>query len=165
MPLKLSVGVNRKLGLPHFSSVGASCGLELELDATLLERDLEGFHSQVRRAYLAAHQAVHDELARLQTTGDSAAGGSSRELATVSTRNGHHHAHDNGSSPRAPVERPRIHRPATHSQVRAIQSIARRQDADLSRLLREKFEAERPEDLTIRQASTLIDLLKNSGSG
>jgi hypothetical protein len=164
MPLKLSVRVNRKLGLPHFSSVGASCGLELELDATLLERDLEGFHSQVRSAYLAAHQAVHDELARLQTTGDSAAGGSTWELVTAQSRNGQHHARDNGPSPHAQVERQRIRRPATVSQIKAIVAIARRQEIDLPRLLHQKFQAERPEDLTIQQASALIGLLRSPDS-
>jgi hypothetical protein len=66
MPLKLNVGVSRKVGLPDYGSVGASCNLEMELDAGLLERDLEGFHARIRGAYVAAHQAVHDELARLQ---------------------------------------------------------------------------------------------------
>ena len=41
MPMKLNVGVSRKVGLPNYGSVGASCNLELELDATLLERDLD----------------------------------------------------------------------------------------------------------------------------
>jgi hypothetical protein len=67
MPMKLNVGVSRKVGLPNYGSVGASCNLELELDAALLDRDLDAFHSQIRGAYVAAHQAVHDELARLQT--------------------------------------------------------------------------------------------------
>ena len=69
MPMKLNVGVSRKVGLPNYGSVGASCNLELELDATLLERDLNAFHTQIRGAYMAAHQAVHDELARLQAAG------------------------------------------------------------------------------------------------
>jgi hypothetical protein len=164
MALKLSVGVSRKVGLPEFCSIGASCNLELEVDGTLLERDLDGLHSQIRSAYAAAHQAVHDELARLQQMDDSSDCGTTCGLATASPQNGRHGASDNGRSMRVRAEWPRVRRPATHSQVRAIQSIARRQDADLSRLLREKFEAERPEDLTIRQASMLIDLLKNSGS-
>ena len=39
-------------------------------------------------------------------------------------------------------------------------AIARRQNADLGRLLQQEYEVERPEDLTIRQASELIDVLK-----
>ena len=56
----------RKVGMPDYGSVGASCNLELELDSGLLEKDLDGFHARVREVYVAAHQAVHDELARLQ---------------------------------------------------------------------------------------------------
>ena len=32
MPLRLNVGVSKKLGLPEYSSVGASCSLDLELE-------------------------------------------------------------------------------------------------------------------------------------
>src|SRR5215207_5042542 len=65
MPLRLSVGVSKKVGLPEYSSAGAHCDLEVELDAGLLE-DLEAFHERVRDAYVACHQAVNDELARLR---------------------------------------------------------------------------------------------------
>jgi hypothetical protein len=164
MPLKLNVGVSRKVGLPEFSSAGASCNLELELDGTLLERDLDGLQSQIRGAYAAARQAVHDELARLQMTGDSADGGTTCELAIASPQNGRHRVIDNGRSMRVRAEWPSVRRPATRSQIRAIIAIARGQDADLPRLLHEKFSVERPEDLTIRQASTLISLLKNPDS-
>ena len=34
MPLKLNVGVSRKVGLPDYGSVGASCNVEVELDST-----------------------------------------------------------------------------------------------------------------------------------
>jgi hypothetical protein len=55
MPLKLNVGISRKVGLPAYGSIGASCNLEVELDSRLLEQDLQGFHARVRRAYVAAH--------------------------------------------------------------------------------------------------------------
>jgi hypothetical protein len=64
--MKLNVGVSRKVGLPDYGSVGASCNVEVELDSSLLKGDVEAFHAQVRDAYGAARQAVQDELARLQ---------------------------------------------------------------------------------------------------
>ena len=57
-------------------------------------------------------------------------------------------------------DRSRVRTPATANQVKAIEAIARRQDTDLLGLLRHEYEVERPEDLTIGQASELIDLLK-----
>jgi hypothetical protein len=53
-------------------------------------------------------------------------------------------------------------KPATPNQVKAILAICRKQETDLVGLLRHEYELERPEDLTIRQASELIDLLKSS---
>ena len=157
MALKLNVGVSRKVGLPDYGSVGASCNLELEVEVGLLERDLDAFHARVRDAYVAAHQAVHDELARLQAPveapGDPAAPP-------------RHHASDghpggNGHAGRPPAGRSRPRRPATDKQVRAIRTIAGRQHADLDGLLRD-LGVDRPEDLSLRQASELIDALKTA---
>ncbi|HKM55277.1 MAG TPA: hypothetical protein VJY33_17865 [Isosphaeraceae bacterium] len=160
MPMKLNVGVSRKVGMPDYGSVGASCNLEMELDAGLLEKDLDGFHARIRSAYVAAHQAVHDELARLQVPGGASAERPSPRHATTLPRNGDAREEGNGSSARAQVDRSRVRKPATPSQVKAILAIARRQNTDLGRLLQQEYEVERPEDLTIRQASDLIDLLK-----
>ena len=45
MPLKLNVGVTKKLGLPEYSSVGASCNLETVLaHHPLRERELRLNH-------------------------------------------------------------------------------------------------------------------------
>jgi hypothetical protein len=74
MPMKLNVGVSQKVGLPNYGSVGASCNLEMELDASLIDKDLDGFHDRIRAAYVAAHQAVHDELARLHAPTTNGAG-------------------------------------------------------------------------------------------
>src|SRR5208337_5306718 len=53
MPLKLNVGVSQKVGLPNYGSVGASCNLEMELEAGLLEKDLDGFHARIRGGAIA----------------------------------------------------------------------------------------------------------------
>ena len=155
MPLRLNVGVSRKVGLPDYGSVGASCHLEVELDATVIERDLDGFHAQVREVYVAAHQAVHDELARLQAP--VAAPQDAPASRPRHITNGH--ANGNVHTDRQPAGRSRARKPATENQVRAIRSIASRQHADLDGLVRD-FGVERPEDLSLKQASELIDMLK-----
>jgi hypothetical protein len=164
--MKLNVGVSRKVGLPNYGSVGASCNLELELDATLLERDLNAFHAQIRGAYVAAHQAVRDQLARLQALDTQA----QTKPPARDTVNGSGpekgHARSNGEAAvagRTAAEAPRSGKPATASQVKAICSIARQREADLVAILKSEYDVERPEDLTLRQASALIDRLKGEG--
>jgi len=71
MPMKLNVGVCRKVGQPDYGS-GATCNVEVELSSSLLQDDLEGFQRQVRTAYDACRQAVSDELARNQSAGADA---------------------------------------------------------------------------------------------
>ena len=64
MPLKLHVSINKKIGLPEYSSAGAACGIELELDQSLLMADPDGLQARVRQAYAACSQAVNEELER-----------------------------------------------------------------------------------------------------
>ena len=97
MPLKLNVGVSRKVGLPNYGSVGASCNLEMELEAGLLEKDLDGFHARIRGAYVAAHQAVHDELARLHAPATTESGSQSPARARSFASNGTTRANGNGA--------------------------------------------------------------------
>jgi hypothetical protein len=52
---------------------------------------------------------------------------------------------------------------ATPNQVKAINSIARRQDVDLLAILRQEFAVDRADELTLRQASAMIDRLTDSG--
>jgi hypothetical protein len=159
MPLRLNVGVSRKLGLPEYSSAGASCNLELELPEGLLQTDLDEFQHRVRDAYVAAHQAVNDELARLQAQGGAASGPTGR----VVDRGGREGVRDDDRpAPRPGAGRSGPSRPATPSQVKAILSIARKQRADLDGLLGE-LGVTRPEDLSLADASRLIDQLKLAG--
>jgi hypothetical protein len=170
MPLKLNVGVSRKVGLPDYGSMGASCNVEVELDAGLLEHDLDGFHARVKKAYVAAHQAVHDELARnhvlnsgeptgVNGHGDQIGAGNNGATAGSAARNRgpwgppprSSHGHNTPS---------RLRKPATVKQVQAIRAITCRQNADLDGLLRDEYGVAQPEDLTLAEASQLIDQLQ-----
>ncbi len=161
MPLRLNVGISKKLGLPAYSSIGASCHLEVELENGIL-RDPAGFGDQVRGTFAAARRAVDDELARLQGEGNPA--GDHAPIALG--------GHPGGTRPIAgdgpPSPRPQLHhqphpgKPATPSQVRAIVTIARRNHADLDGLLGDLGVA-RPEELSLAAASALIDQLKAAG--
>src|SRR5687768_15882799 len=102
MPLTVNVGLSKKIGLPDYGSLGASCYVEYEADASLLNTDLEGFHRQVKNAFIACKHAVQDELHRHQSadpppqqilgsqpnTGQHRANGNANGQANGQTRNG-----------------------------------------------------------------------------
>ncbi|MFN9959485.1 MAG: hypothetical protein ACK55I_40870, partial [bacterium] len=62
MPLKLSIGLSRKVGQPNFGSRQASIGLEVELDSALLTEP-QSLKERVDLLYRFADQAVETELA------------------------------------------------------------------------------------------------------
>ena len=162
MPLRLNVGVSRKVGLPDYGSVGASCNLELEVDAGLLERDLDAFHARVRDAYVAAHQAVHDELARLHAGAQAGPPEHPRDDPRPDDRATRDRPETNGrraEARRGNGDRQPSARAATAKQVAALAALARRAGADLEGLLRDEYGVTRPEQLSVPQASRVIDLL------
>lgn len=157
MAVKLSVGLQRKVGLPEFGSLGASCHVEFEIDSSLLEHDLNRFHQKVSDAFVACRQAVHDQLAPANNGTLVDAG--SPNPGPKPSRNGHQ-----------ATERPYVPNPPpgpgtiTQSQLRAIHAISRRSHIDPAVLVQELFQVERLESLSIREASRMIDELKRGAT-
>ena len=63
MPLKLNVGLMKKIGQPRYGSLCASCHLEIEMESSLLETDADAFRDRVRRTFAVCRRAVETELA------------------------------------------------------------------------------------------------------
>lgn len=144
MPLTLHIGFSRKVGEANYGSRGASVDLSQELDSSLAT-DPPKLQAQIHQLFMQAKAAVAEEL-----------------RVTPST------SADHGTACRDTPERganrvtspPQNHPPAaTAAQVRALHAIARRQLFDLVDLLRERFDHDHPEALSLDEASSLISEL------
>ena len=62
MPMKINVGVNKKVGLPDYGSAGSHCNIELEMDFSVIQNP-EEFHKRVQYAYQLCRESVEGELA------------------------------------------------------------------------------------------------------
>ena len=159
MPLKLNVSLARKIGQENYGSLAAHCGVELELEGSLLQHDPAAFQRHVSNAYAACEQAVQAELAQ-QQQGETSATSNGQALGGNGHQNGNgHHGNGQAESARSCARR------ATASQVRAIHAIAERLSLDLVPQLRSRYGIERPEELSIAEASELIDAIKVQPNG
>jgi hypothetical protein len=151
MPLKLNVGLARKLGEANYGSRGAHINLELEVDSSLISEPSK-LQERIRQLFGLVKSSLAEELNGghapvSQREYDPEAGSSSKNSPPAG---------------RDSVQRGPTPRAATQSQVKAIFAIARSQRLDLAALLQERFQVSRPDALTIQEASKLIDHLKNS---
>lgn len=155
MPAKLNIGLSRKIGESNYGSRGASVNLEVELDAASIQ-DPQLLQDRVRALYALARQSVEEELERSAS--------STQNNEVYSGGNGHAHApsHSQGHGPQNGngASAPSKAGTATQSQIRAIFAIARRQGLDPKALVQRRFSVGRIDDLTIREASSMIDELK-----
>ena len=136
MPLTLSIGHSRKIGEANYGSRGASVSLELELEGNLVNEP-QRLRESIRKLFDLARAAVEEEL-----HGMPEANGKQPDCC-----NGH------GQSR------------ATPSQLRAIQTLARRHQIDLDSFLDDRFGDVRLEQLLLSQASALIEDLNSAPQG
>ncbi len=61
MPMKLNVGLSRKVGEANYGSRGASVNLEQEVDATLINEP-QRLQERIREMFRLAQEAVDEEL-------------------------------------------------------------------------------------------------------
>ena len=169
MPMTVKVGLAKKVGQPDYGSLGASCDIELELDGGLLFHDLDGLQKKIQSAYVACRQAVNDELAGQRHPAESVTAETKPTGDSLHTGNesiSHSRAQNGAYQPnRKQADHPtdRQRRAATSSQVRALHAIATRQGFNLTERLKDEFQLFRAEDLSISQASRLIDNLNGTG--
>jgi hypothetical protein len=181
MPLKLTAGVSKKLGLPGYSSVGAMCHVELELDSGLLQEAPEAFRAQVRKVYAQCAESVEEELARHQALRNRAP--SAAELPSEGSTtgnslghgNGNGHAqgdanrHGNGNGFYSPASRSngRAHSRPSARQMEFAQGLAGRLGMDAAQLdgLCQRLFEKPLAELTGGEASGLIRALQEMREG
>jgi len=150
MPLKLNVGLNKKIGEPNYGSRGASVNVELELDSGLVNEPGK-LQERIRQLFGVVRASLAEEL------NGNGQRSSDRTQTPQAQPNGNAQRSDNGQKAQP--------RPATQSQVRAIAAIAKRLRINLDELLGQRFRLKRTQDLSIKQASQLIDELNGNKGG
>ena len=171
MPLKLYTGISKKLGCPTTRSSGATCHVEVELDAGLLTYDLEGLHQHVHNAYVACSQAVNDELARHREAMRDGFGAGQRwgknNTSPQDTEEGRiHQTPDGGNGQGAKAatrrSRPRLARSSSSAFWRAKSEVL----GSVAWTPSPETLCSKPlSGLTNAEASALIDVLKNVQAG
>jgi hypothetical protein len=154
MPLKLNVGLSRKVGEPNYSSRGASVNVEQEVDSSLVT-DPGKLKEHIRNLFALVRAAVAEELNN----------GNGHHAPAIQTTPVDGQQNAGPTSGGRSTSQPSNTRRATSNQVKAIYAITRSQNINLQQLLSERFGTNRPDELMIAEASQLIDELKKRERG
>jgi hypothetical protein len=155
--LKLNAGFSRKIGEPNFGSRGASVNVELELDSNLI-RDPDALCDRIRNLFDLARRSVDEELALDAESAQTPAGRGPAARPNAPDGNGCQPRQHQRSASNDHGDQPV--RLATASQLRAIRAICERHELDADLMANERFRVEQIEELTLQEASSLIDELK-----
>jgi hypothetical protein len=155
MALKIQLGVSKKVGLPDYGSLGASCSMEVELDQSFDPDEDGSLQQQIKQVYRACRQAVEEELAAYAKP--AAAGHSTdhhgAEAPLDQTANGR-----NGSNGHRASQKQLDYIQQLAGQIRGLGS--RRLEA-----LAAKMHSKPISELSSLEASGLIDVLKEIKAG
>ena len=162
MPLTVNVGLSRKTSA-NYQSAGTSINLTAELDQSLLA-DPPRLQSEIDRIYAQAEEALERRARGVDTPPVTAVTTMTADSEKVphgaALKRG---AHPNGSPNGNPNAGNGVHsgaiRPATESQLKALGVICKRNGLDLNGEAHDEFGVA-ANDLDVRQASQLIDALK-----
>jgi hypothetical protein len=137
MPTRLTISATRKITDDNYS--GATVSIEADVDGCLATEPAR-LRERIRQLFELIRASLVEELN----------GGLAPTTPPAPPTNG-------------PIVRPRGVRPATRAQAKAIYVIAREQCVNLRELLRQRCGVDRPQELTLLQASALIEDLKSPG--
>lgn len=155
MPMSVNVGLSRKASR-DYQSTGVSINVTAELDSALLQkpeelqRQIDGLYGQAEQAMARQVQACARSAPPRRQNGTSVSSGSGPTTTARPRGNGKVAGNGNGHT---------LPTPMTASQRQAIAAIAERVGTDADQESNALFDVDFG-DLTIRQASALIDHLK-----
>ena len=179
---KLSATLSKKVPIPglEYSSQQFSCGLEIELSG---EQTQDSIRQNIRKLYTLLHAAVDEEIREAATnppTFMNAFQNAVRGDGETNTSRGQGRSYGDNRQSRwsKPVGNSRniggsrygggrqTNGRATQAQIKAIFAISKANGIDrdvLHEMLEEKFNVAQPDDLSVKQASKLIETLKDDG--
>lgn len=162
--IKLSANVSKKVPIEglQYSSQQFTAGMEVEVSGASNGEDLK---DRLRKLYGLLEESIDEQIRERSERGGSAGNNGSAEERTRSrladlTRG-------NGDRPKQEGKDNGNGRHATQAQVKAIYAIAKDrgiEKRDLAGYLEQQFGVDSPKELTISDASRLIDELKSVNS-
>ncbi len=159
MPLMLNVGLSKKVGEPNYGSRGASVNVEMELESSLVA-DTPRLRERIRQLFDVVRSSLSEEL-------NGHNNGSTSANRVTAEHNGQQGIEapraDGAASSRSPTSAANGNaksRLATQSQIMALYAITKSQGIDLAELVHDRFRVGHAEELTLKDASSLIDELK-----
>ncbi|WP_168564980.1 hypothetical protein [Crateriforma spongiae] len=139
MPRKITVGLQQKVSRPNYGSIGAICQIEWSIDHDH-PTDAQTLKRQISQAFDDCRHHIESQIGKTDAAETDA-------TTTASTST------DAGRM-----------RPASDAQIRALHAIAASRGLRLAEEVNARFGLDSAGQLTLRQASQLIDALKTTAA-